>query len=48
MQYQIEHNKLKFIHDKKKGHWRLKDGIMQPIEDMLGFKWKYKNYKLLK
>jgi hypothetical protein len=35
--------------DPKKAVWRTKDRIMQPIEDLLGFKiGEYKNYKLIK
>jgi len=35
--------------DPKKAIWKIKDRIMQPIEDLLGFKiGEYKNYKLLK
>ncbi len=38
-----------FVFDPKKSVWSLKDRIMQPIEDWLGFKiGEYKNYKLLK
>ena len=38
-----------FTFDPKKSKWKLKDRIMQPIEDWLGFKiGEYKNYKLLK
>ena len=38
-----------FIFDPKKSVWKTKDKIMQPIEDILGFKiGEYKNYKLIK
>ncbi|MEO6687171.1 MAG: glycosyltransferase [Dyadobacter sp.] len=38
-----------FNYDPSKAKWKLKDKIMQPIEDWLGFKiGEYKNYKLLK
>lgn len=38
-----------FTYDPAKAKWKLKDKIMQPIEDWLGFKiGEYKNYKLLK
>ena len=37
-----------FSFDPKKAVWRTKDKIMQPIEDILGFKiGEYKNYKLV-
>ena len=38
-----------FTFDPKKAKWRLKDRLIQPIEDILGFKFgEYKNYKLIK
>lgn len=38
-----------FIFDPKKAKWRTKDRLIQPLEDILGFKFgEYKNYKLLK
>jgi hypothetical protein len=38
-----------FVFDPKKAKWRTKDRLIQPIEDILGFKFgEYKNYKLLK
>ncbi len=38
-----------FTFDPKKAKWRTKDRLIQPIEDILGFKFgEYKNYKLLK
>jgi hypothetical protein len=38
-----------FLFDPQKAKWRLKDRLIQPIEDVLGFKFgEYKNYKLLK
>ena len=38
-----------FKFDPKKAVWKPKDKIMQPIEDILGFKiGEYKNYKLLR
>lgn len=37
-----------FVFDSKKAVWKTKDRIMQPIEDMLGFKiGEYKNYRLI-
>jgi hypothetical protein len=38
-----------YVFDPKKAVWRTKDRIMQPIEDILGFKiGEYKNYKLIR
>ncbi|GEO10490.1 glycosyltransferase [Segetibacter aerophilus] len=38
-----------FVFDPAKSVWKTKDKIMQPIEDVLGFKiGEYKNYKLLR
>jgi hypothetical protein len=38
-----------FVFDPKKSVWKTKDKIMQPIEDILGFKiGEYRNYKLIK
>lgn len=38
-----------YVFNPKKAVWRTKDRIMQPIEDLLGFKiGEYKNYKLIK
>ena len=38
-----------YTFDPKKAVWRTKDRIMQPIEDILGFKiGEYKNYKLIR
>ncbi|MFM2388431.1 MAG: hypothetical protein RL660_3188 [Bacteroidota bacterium] len=38
-----------FVFDPSKADWRLKDRIMTPLEDLLGFRiGEYKNYKLLK
>lgn len=38
-----------FVFDPKKAVWKPKDRIMQPIEDLLGFKiGEYKNYRLIK
>jgi hypothetical protein len=49
MEERIKEQNFKFNFDPKKSVWRLKDRIMQPIEDFLGFKiGEYKNYKLIK
>ena len=51
---QIMHKKVEaqdwvYVFDPKKAKWRKKDKIMQPIEDILGFKiGEYKNYKLIR
>ena len=51
---QLMHEKVKaqdwvYVFDPKKAVWRKKDRIMQPIEDILGFKiGEYRNYKLIK
>ncbi len=38
-----------YAFDRKKAVWKKKDRLLQPLEDMLGFKiGEYKNYKLLK
>lgn len=38
-----------FVFDPKKSVWKTKDKLMQPIEDILGFKiGEYRNYKLIK
>jgi len=50
----VMHNRIRsfdqpFMFDPKKSKWRMKDKIMQPIEDLLGVRFgEYKNYKLLK
>jgi glycosyltransferase involved in cell wall biosynthesis len=49
MEERIKGQNWEFEFDPKKSVWKLKDRIMQPIEDLLGFKiGEYKNYKLLK
>jgi glycosyltransferase involved in cell wall biosynthesis len=49
MKPRIEAFDQPFCFDPAKSKWKLKDRIMQPIEDILGFKiGEYKNYKLLK
>jgi len=50
----LMHDRIKnfdqpFKFDPKKAKWRTKDRLIQPLEDILGFKFgEYKNYKLLK
>ncbi|MBS1575167.1 MAG: hypothetical protein JST09_07660 [Bacteroidetes bacterium] len=50
----LMHDKVKaqdweYVFNPKNAVWRTKDRIMQPIEDILGFKiGEYKNYKLIK
>ena len=49
MRDKIESASNDFVFDPKKSVWKTKDKIMQPIEDVLGFKiGEYKNYKLIK
>jgi glycosyltransferase involved in cell wall biosynthesis len=49
MQHRIDRFKQPFIFDPRKAKWRLKDRLMQPIEDWLGLRvGEYRNYKLLK
>lgn len=49
MKQKIEAASNDFVFDPKKSVWKTKDKIMQPIEDVLGFKiGEYKNYKLIK
>ena len=44
----VESQNWNFSFDPKKSVWKTKDKIMQPIEDLLGFKiGEYKNYKLI-
>jgi len=51
---QLMHTKIKeqnwsYTYNPRKAVWKLKDRILQPIEDALGFKiGEYKNYKLIK
>ncbi len=48
MKEKISLHDLNFVFDPKKAVWKTKDKIMQPIEDILGFKiGEYKNYKLV-
>lgn len=45
----IRAEKSSFVFDPKKSVWKTKDKIMQPIEDLLGFKiGEYRNYRLIK
>lgn len=45
----IQQNQFNFTFNKAEAQWRLKDRIMTPIEDILGFRiGEYRNYKLLK
>lgn len=49
MQAKVESQNWEYTFDPTKAVWRTKDRIMQPIEDILGFKiGEYKNYKLIK
>ena len=49
MQEKVKSQDWVYTFDPKKAVWRTKDRIMQPIEDILGFKiGEYKNYKLIK
>lgn len=49
MYEKVKSQDWEYTFDPKKAVWRTKDRIMQPIEDVLGFKiGEYKNYKLIK
>lgn len=49
MRERIKSQDWEFVFDPKKAVWKTKDKIIQPIEDLIGFKiGEYKNYKLLK
>ncbi len=49
MQRKADAQDWEYTYDAKKSVWKTKDKIMQPIEDVLGFKFgEYKNYKLIK
>jgi glycosyltransferase involved in cell wall biosynthesis len=49
MQTKIKEQDWVFDYDPTKAAWKAKDKIMQPIEDLLGFKiGEFKNYKLIK
>ena len=44
----VNNQNWEYTYDKSKAKWKLKDRIMQPIEDIIGFKiGEYKNYKLI-
>ena len=49
MQAKIAEQDWNYVYNPKKAVWKTKDKLIQPIEDLLGFKFgEYKNYKLLK
>jgi hypothetical protein len=49
MQQKIQAHDFSFVHDQSKAIWKTKDRWIQPIEDILGFKFgEYKNYILKK
>ncbi len=49
MQPKVDAQNWEYVYRPEKSVWKIKDRIMQPIEDVLGFKiGEYKNYKLLK
>ena len=49
MQSKINGQDWKYTFDPAKAKWKLKDRLIQPIEDLLGFKiGEYKNYRLIK
>lgn len=49
MKEKVETAANDFVFDPKESVWKTKDKIMQPIEDILGFKiGEYRNYKLIK
>jgi hypothetical protein len=49
MQEKVSAASSDFVFDPAKSVWKTKDKIMQPIEDVLGFKiGEYKNYKILR
>lgn len=49
MKEKINLHDWNFVFDSKKAVWKTKDKIMQPIEDILGFKiGEYKNYRVIK
>ena len=48
MQEKVLAQDWEYAYDKSKSVWKLKDKLIQPIEDVLGFKFgEYKNYKLI-
>jgi len=49
MQPKVNAQDWEYVYNPAKAVWKTKDKILQPIEDMLGFKFgEYKNYKLIK
>lgn len=49
MQPKVDAQDWAYVYNPKKSVWKTKDKILQPIEDLLGFKiGDYKNYKLIK
>lgn len=49
MQPRIQAYPYRYTFNKEKAVWRLKDRLIQPLEDLLGFKFgEYRNYKLLR
>ena len=48
MQEKVNAQNWEYTFDKSKARWKLKDRLIQPIEDLIGFKFgEYKNYKLI-
>ncbi len=48
MHEKVNAQNWKYTFDKSKARWKLKDRLIQPIEDFIGFKFgEYKNYKLI-
>lgn len=49
MKQRIDSYQSSFVFDPKKAIWKTKDKLIQPLEDLIGFKiGEYRNYKLLK
>ncbi len=49
MQPKVNAQDWEYVYNPSKAVWKTKDKILQPIEDVLGFKFgEYKNYKLIK
>ncbi len=49
MQPKVNAQDWKYVYNPAKSVWKTKDKLLQPIEDLLGFKFgEYKNYKLIK
>lgn len=48
MHEKVNAQNWEYTFDKSKARWKLKDRLIQPIEDLIGFKFgEYKNYKLI-